>query len=448
MNIIVIVSDTLRRDYLGCYGNDWVKTPNMDKLAKESMLFERLLTGSFPTIPHRTDLMTGRYVFQNRGWAPLEGEPTLQQLLQSAGYVTYMITDTYVYFRPGMNFHRGFSGYKWIRGQQGDNFVTADIPVDYPCAKEKMRDPENLVAQHLRNTAFRQHEREWFVAQVMTEAADWLERNASHEKFYLYVDAFDVHEPWDPPSWYVDFYDKGYTGEEVILPRYDRCDYLTEEELNHVRALYAGEITLLDKWLGVLLEKVKDLSLWDSTAIVFTSDHGFYHGEHGYIGKHTVFERKKGWQLYEEVCHTPLLIYIPGIKGGERLEALVQPVDLMPTLLELAKVPTPSGLHGKSIMPILRNEEEQIRQVAVSSPRLPRAKDVTVYSTITDGEYTLIYGGKEVEPELYYIPSDPKQQDNKAKEKPDIVKQLHADYVEMLKSIDCPDDRLKLRKLF
>ena len=446
MNVIVIVSDTLRRDHLNCYMPTRVKTPNLDMLARSSVLFERLYTGSFPTIPHRTDLMTGRYVFHTRGWSPLEKEKAIQEILLSAGYVTGMITDTYVYYAPGMNLHRGFSGYKWIRGQQGDNYVTAPIPVKYPCAKEKLRSPEKLVEQHLRNTAFRQHEREWFVAQVMSEAADWLEGNADHEKFYLYIDAFDVHEPWDPPRWYVDLYDPGYTGEEVILPRYDRCDYLTEEELNHVRALYAGEITLMDKWLGVMLEKLKDLGLWDNTAILFTSDHGFYHGEHGYIGKHTVFDRKKGWQLYEEVSHTPLLLKIPGIEGGQRCSALVQPVDLMPTLLEAVGVPAPAGGHGESIMPILRNEEEKIRSLAVSSPILPRSEDVIAYSTITDGDWTLIYGGKNVPAELYYIPDDPKQQKNLAAEKPEIVKQLHADYVEMLKGIDCPDDRLELRK--
>jgi len=117
-----------------------------------------------------------------------------------------------------------------------------------PCDPNKLRHKERAVTQYLRNVALRRSEADYFVAQTMTAAAHWLELNYDqHEKFFLHVDTFDPHEPWDPPRWYMDMYDPGYEGEEVTYPVYGPCDYLTEEELKHCRALYAGEAMLVDR---------------------------------------------------------------------------------------------------------------------------------------------------------------------------------------------------------
>ena len=104
MNIIVIICDTLRRDFLGYYGNGRMRTPHIDRLASESLIFDRAFIGSFPTIPLRAELMTGQHVFHTTGWAPLApGQTTLQSYLQGQGYVTAMITDNVQYLNPGMN---------------------------------------------------------------------------------------------------------------------------------------------------------------------------------------------------------------------------------------------------------------------------------------------------------------------------------------------------------
>jgi len=92
MNIIQIVSDTFRRDYLGCYGNDWIHTENLDALADESVVFDKAYVASFPTIPHRTDIFTGKYTFTRAGWQPLpKDEAILAQLLRQSGYTTMLI---------------------------------------------------------------------------------------------------------------------------------------------------------------------------------------------------------------------------------------------------------------------------------------------------------------------------------------------------------------------
>lgn len=445
MNLVVIVSDTLRRDYLGCYGNAWVKTPNIDALAAESIVFDACYVGSFPTIPMRADLMTGKYVFHNVGWAPLQpGYVPFQNLLRANGRVTMMIADHTQFLAPGMNYHQGFTGVEWIRGQANDGWITDPIEFDPPCDLSKLRQPENWLERYMRNISRRRTEADWFSPQTFSKAVDWVEANRSHEKFMLYIDTFDVHEPWTPPQWYVDMYDPGYEGEKAIYPRYDRVGYLTEAELNHVRALYAATITMMDRWLGKFLDKLHDVGLWDKTAICFTSDHGWYHGEHGYIGKHTVLDRKAGWPFYDEVARTPCLLRIPGMEP-RRDDTLIQPVDLMPTFCELCGVEAHADIHGTSVLPAL-NGGEPPRAIAVTSGLLGTDPSVRSYSTITDGRWTLLYAGENADAELYDTRSDPRQQENIIAGNPDVARGLHEQHMELLEQIGMEEERLRLRR--
>ena len=449
MNIIIIVCDTLRRDFLGYYGNDLMRTPHIDRLASESLIFDNAFIGSFPTIPLRAELLTGKHVFHTTGWAPLEPrQTTLQSYLQEQGYVTAMITDNVQYLNPGMNYHIGFDACQWIRGHQADRWRTYHKPIEFPCDPSKLRQPEMLVVPHLRNNRNRTHEREWHDPQTVQAAIDWLEENYLQERFLLYLDLFGIHEPWDPPQHYVDMYDPGYEGEKVILPRYDYAGYMSDAELRHCRALYAGMITMTDAWLGRLFAKLETLDLWESTAILFMSDHGFYLGEHGFVGKHTVLDRKDGWPLYTTVSHVPLLLKLPGVgatSAGRRVADLVQPVDLMPTLLELGGVSPPDGLHGHSLLPVLRGEDGARRGLAVSSPALSTEPDSLVYSSITDGEWTLVDGGSRAHWELYHLPSDPSQAANLVEEHSQTAERLHYEFIAFLQRIGTADAKLALR---
>lgn len=449
MNIIVIICDTLRRDFLGYYGNSRMRTPNIDSLAAQSLIFDNAFIGSFPTIPLRAELLTGQHVFHTTGWAPLEpGQITLQSHLQEKGFVTSIISDNIQYLNPGMNYHAGFDACQWIRGHQADRWRTFHSPIEFPCDPAKLRQPDKLVVPHLRNNRDRTHEREWHDPQTVQAAIDWLEENYLQEQFFLYLDLFGIHEPWDPPQHYVDMYDPGYVGEKVILPRYDRVGYMSDRELRHSRALYAGMITMTDTWLGYLFATLKALELWDNSAILFMSDHGFYLGEHGFVGKHTVLDHKDGWPLYSTVAHVPLLLKLPAdsqAKGARRISQLVQPVDLMPTLLELGGLSPSDGLHGCSLLPALRGQDGPRRDLAVSSPRLDTDPETTVYSTITDGEWSLIDGGSRTKWELYYLPSDPSQAVNRVKEDREIAETLHRKYIAYLERIGTTGEKLKLR---
>jgi len=469
MNVILIVSDTLRRDYLGCYGNKWISTPNLDKLAAKSIIFDKAYAASFPTVPNRMDLMTGRFSFIHHEWQPLpKNEVVLSEVLGNAGYVNMLIADTPHILEDGYNFDRGFNGWKWIRGQEAERHLTNPIEVKLPCAPHKLRNPEG-VKKYLRNVSLRQSESDYFVAQTMSEAAKWLERNYKQEKFFLYVDTFDPHEPWDPPQWYVDRYDPDYKGEKVIYPVYGPADYLTKEELRHMRALYAGEVTLVDRWVGMLLRKIEDLGLFNDTMVIFTTDHGFYLGEHNLTGKSIITPEFHGnAPLYEEITHIPLLARLPNIKKSFRSSALIQPPDLTATIVDLAGAEDPGTLQGKSFLPILRDEDFAWRDFAVTSPSLIHGTAGAARPTITDGEYSLIYVGSSsaksreqwrtkavdgisrrlksltmAENELYHLPSDPQQKHNIFPKHKDIAKRLHSRFLDLLRRAGMSEENLK-----
>ena len=122
-----------------------------------------------------------------------------------------IIADTYHLFRDCHNFDRGFDGWWWIRGQEHDPYMTN--LTDDPEERQRIMDP-----QYLQNVSLRRFEENYFVAQTMRSAIKWLELNYNrHKKFFLHVDTFDPHEPWDPPVWYVNMYDPGWKGGDCLL---------------------------------------------------------------------------------------------------------------------------------------------------------------------------------------------------------------------------------------
>ena len=158
MNIIEIVSDTLRYDAVAYHGVDPVdwdilqrpQTPHIDRFAATAMVFDRAYNGSFPTIPLRTDMITGRYTFPFRVWTPLpDDEVTLAERLGEAGYVSMLICDTPHLVRDGHRFDRGFSAWHWNRGQEGDRTITDDVFVPEPCDPDKQRMPERIALRKL-----------------------------------------------------------------------------------------------------------------------------------------------------------------------------------------------------------------------------------------------------------------------------------------------------------
>ena len=469
-NVIMIVSDTLRRDFLGCYGNAWIRTPSLDRLAQRCVVFENAYIGNFPTVPARFEYFTGRYSSAYFDWSAFpRDEVALAEVLTSAGLNTMCVADTLNLFREGYNYDRGFRGFEWIRGQSGDRYRTSPWRPPLPCAEHKLHHPDYGVRQYLRNVARRRTEEDYFPAQTFRTAAAWLEENYE-VPFFLYVDTFDPHEPWDPPQYYVDMYDPGYEGEVVIRPRYAPWrEFLSEAELNHCRALYAGEVSLVDTWVGHLLEKVDRLGLMKETAIIFTADHGYYLGEHDWIGKSSIEgDHQYFLKLYEEVAHVPLLVYVPEAQP-RRVTALTHPADLMPTILELLDVPRPPRVQGESLLGVVTGAMRSARDFTVSGPAVHvpgRWRPITVTTSdgwclihtgaVRPGDYSLLYAvdglprneilpPKLTGPELYHLHEDPTQQRNVIDRHRDVAENLRIAYVEFFRKLGVPEEALKLR---
>jgi len=432
MNIIVIMLDSFRTDHMGAYAGDHAKakTPHIDRFAQEALLFNQAYTGSFPTLPCRRDLFTGRWGHPFHTWNALEKAPqTMAETFRRAGYVTGLIFDTPMFMTEGNYLDRGFGSIEWIRGQGGEPWISDSIEkIELPAAEHKVKAAG--LRRYLMNQSRRRFESDYLIARTMTEAVHWLERNYTQDRFFLWVDAWDPHEPWDPPQYYIDQYDSGYEGDVVMYPCYGFSkDIMSEAELNHVRALYAAEVTLVDRWVGHLFETIRVLGLRKDTVVVLMSDHGHYFGDHGLQGK--------PWgdlgQLYEPMTHIPLMMAMPGGGTGQCVNGLVQPVDLFPSLCSLADLQPPSDLHGESFKPLLTGASETHRPYAISGRNLDDHWG-TCPSTVTDGIWTLVYWpnkdlGYQNPPvrqetysvtgmperrsdELFYMPDDPDQQNN------------------------------------
>lgn len=444
LNFIVVMCDTLRYDHIGFHGNLNIRTPNINAFAAKSQVFDRAYAGGFPTLLNRAEIFTGRYTFTYMGWEDMLAEEiVLAQVLNDAGYTTGLVFDTWHLKSHQFSFDRAFRSWQWIRGQENDRYRPTPLQPTLPAEQSKFRHGPKVIEQYLRNVSMRQDESDYFVAKTIQTAIEWLRNNYSENKFFLHIDAFDPHEPWDPPQQYVDLYNPGYEGEEVIYPAYAPPNYLSIDELNHVRALYNAEVTMVDHWLGELFTEVNRLGLWDNTVVILTSDHGILLGEHDCIGKawdHQGYY--KCYPLYQELVHIPLMIRVPGVVP-KRISDLAQPADLMPTIIEWAEARDPGTMHGISLVRTIEDVSDSSytsREFVVSGRSLGISQSVKPRLTVTDGEWTLIHGGLQAPSELYYLTNDPQQKNNLLNNHCDIARGFQNDLIAFLESIETAEE--------
>jgi len=446
MNVIWIVSDTVRRKDVGVYGNKKIRTPNIDALSAKSVRFDRHYGASFPTMPTRADFMTGKWTLSFMQWTPIPpGHVLLAELLRDKADVnTSAVVDTPFFIRDGMNYDRGFT-----------TFI--EIPDHYFVAKGGYNPPHSPYRKLLERRPQHPLDSDCFAPKTFTKAMEWLTLNYQ-EHFFLYIDTWDPHEPWNAPHYYTEPYWPGYDG-EVIMPFYQHWREMpgfTEEQLKKAHAAYCGEISMVDAWIGYLLRQVEYMGLMENTAIIFTTDHGFYFGEHGIFGK-MVFARegedKGAWArspLYEEACAIPLTIYVPGVAPGV-YSGLTSAVDLMPTILDLFDQEIPSYVEGKSLLQAVKDPSKPGRDYVITSCPLINAGDtdqlvdhilrkcvVPSMATVTNEEWSLLHDCEPGGSELYNLKADPDQQNNVIGEHPDIARELHKYLVDFMRETNVP----------
>lgn len=380
MNVIVILLDSLNRHFLGAYGNPRVKTPNLDRLAARSVVFDRHYIGSMPCMPARHDLWTGNLEFLWRPWGPIEpGEQTIPMRLRGK-VTTQLVTDHYHFFeRGGETYHIDFNGWEFIRGHEGDPWVTrpSQIQVKGHCDDRYRRNMQRM-----------KEEKDFTSPRTFQAAADWLEENHDqHERFFLFIDEFDPHEPFHSSEPYNSMYDPEWDDLPFFWPDYGPNRY-TEREMKHLRAQYAGKLTMADRWLGRVLDKLDEHGLWDDTMIILTTDHGHFLGEHEWVGKGICPQ-------YQPIAHIPLMIAHPQAQTGTRCGALTTVVDIAATVLD-AFGEDHAGLDGRSILPLLRGEKDQIRDHALYGW-------FGAYVHLTDGRHTYLHAPTSADNGPLYI---------------------------------------------
>ena len=436
MNVIAIVLDTFRSDIIGPGKRlSFVETPNLDALAAESIVFDHAFGEGQPTLQCRRSFYTGCrsfpfvYNVDRRGhWHHMPGwhkipahQDTLAEILLARGYCTGMVADVYHMFKPTMNYWRGFLSYDFIRGQESDNWRSGPLNDIRKEMAQYTRNPENLQAnavlcQYLLNQRFRRSEEDYQCARVFRGAADWLDENAANAPFFLWVEAFDPHEPWDPPPSYADRYSGPYDGIDFIMPRLGPDP--TPAEIERTKALYYGEVTFVDRWVGHLLQRVDDLGLWDDTIVLVLSDHGTQIWDHGAFGKGGANLRTYNTGI---VCQ----MRVPGMKA-RAIDAIVQAHDVMPTLLELLDVPF-SRLDGTSLLPLLRGETDAVRQASVIgwATIQPHKANAGAYASVRTPRWNYISAVHEDGREwLYDILADPDENQNLITAHPEVAAAL------------------------
>lgn len=419
MNVIHILADTLRRDHCGPWHQgrpvrslgdpnqpDWVvPTPNLDRLAARGTVFDQAWNGSFPCMPARRDLYTGKFEFPHRGWGPLEDTdddlprrisgPPNQSLHGFEGHISYLVTDHFHLWEQGSgNYHMGYSGFEFIRGMEADAWHTDPIhvPIHEPGIRATYRE------RHFRNLAVLRQgqdpaaEDTYFPPRTFRAAADWLERNHTWQDFYLHIDSFAPHEPCDPPERLVKLFDeRGYDHDQWLsCPPQGTFEAtgISDDDVRKAQAFYAADIVHVDESLGLLLDVLDQHDLWRNTLVIFTTDHGTFNGSHRRTGKLRT-------HLFSPISQIPMIVAHPTLGHGERRNQIVQLVDCYPTSLEALGDPVPGGLHGRSMLPIVEDSSAPGHDVAICG-------QFGQGMTISDGTWVLHFAAPEDNHPLFW----------------------------------------------
>ena len=359
-NAIVVLLDSLNRRMLGCYGGDEFETPNLDRLAARGLRFDRHYSASLPCMPARHDILCGAWDFLWKPWGSIElWESNIAHSMKMKGVATGLISDhPHLFETGGENYHTDFGMWDYMRGHEGDPWRLRDDPSwigtpALPSAEGWFRRSYDTSRTYFKD------ETDFPGPRTMQATADWLDRNANqHERFFLFVDEFDPHEPFDTPEpWAYKYHDQREE-DLIIWPPYMQKaiekGVLTEEQAFQVRANYGAKLSMIDHWFGKILDAMDRNNLWDDTALFIVTDHGHYLGE-----RNETFGKPMS-PIFNLLGHIPMLVHWPGVTAGSR-QALTTSVDVHATLVDLFDLDVEHRTHGVSLRSVIEGQEQSAR---------------------------------------------------------------------------------------
>jgi len=337
MKAILVIFDSLSREFLPPYGNMWVKAPNFNSLAERSVTFDNCFVGSMPCMPARRELHTGRHNFLHRAWGPLEPfDDSMPKILCDNGVYSHLVSDHYHYWEDGgATYHNRYSSWESVRGQEGDKWkgevADPDIPEHLGCG----------MRQDWVNRKYMGTEEETTQARTFNLGLEFLEKNHDQDNWFLQIECFDPHPPFFAPERFRELYPGDYKGAVFDWPNYAPVDESEKgEPLEHCRKQYASLVSMCDHSLGRVISAMNRHGMWDDTMLIVTTDHGFLLGEHDWWA----FVKPP---FYSEVAVKPLFIWDPRAnRSGVRNSRVVQTHDLPATLLEYFGVAQPADMGG------------------------------------------------------------------------------------------------------
>lgn len=361
MKAVMVMFDSLNRKMLKPYGCAFTKTPNFQRLAERSAIFDNCYAGSLPCIPARRELHTGRYNFLHRSWGPLEPfDDSMPELLWKNGIHTHLVSDHYHYWQDGgATYHSRYQTWEAFRGQEGDPWkgMVGRLPDHRSNLVNFTGMRKGLYEQDVVNRSYIRSEDDFPQARTFEAGLEFIRTNHRADRWFLQIEAFDPHEPFFSARRYQNLYPHNYEGPPFDWPDYAKVAE-TPEQVKHCRLEYAALLSMCDHSLGRVLDLFDEYDLWKDTMLIVNTDHGYLLGEHGLWAKNYM-------PPYDEIAHTPLFIWDPrsGI-SGKRRSSLVQTVDLPVTLLNYFSVPVPPDMQGKDLHPVIRSDEK-VREAAL-----------------------------------------------------------------------------------
>jgi arylsulfatase len=403
-NILWICTDQQRFDTIGALGNAHVRTPHIDRLVGEGMAFTHAFCQSPICTPSRASFLTGMYPSSVHGcmngndhWAA--GAPLVTRLLAGAGYDCGLAGKLHLAGAHGRIEPRGDDGYRvfhwshdpedqWPAGHAYAEWIRSQGKVLGALRKDPGGTPAAL------------HQTTWCADQALAFIEE--ERDGP---WLMSVNIFDPHGPLDPPREYLEHYDPARMPGPLMrdsdgpahekLGKVDGLERATAAEAREMQAAYYAMIELIDDNVGRLLAALEDSGQRQDTLVIFMSDHGEMLGDHGLA--------TKGCRFYEALVRVPLVFSQPGsLPQGLVSQALVELIDLAPTLLEMAAVPAPQRMQGRSLLPLLSAQSDPQRHRDAVRCEYYRALNPDVEGRDLDGTYATMIRDQRYKLAVYH----------------------------------------------